>query len=175
MKKIFFGILFLSFLIMSGVFGGVVEAASYNGNGISFQYPDSWQQLDDTRGALFIGMSQTRVDNFNANMNVVKSVSDPNFKNLSEDIFKEQYLEMLSSQQNIKSIEFLGVRKDIWHGSPTLFTDYTLTYDGLSLHYVQVFCDNGENLFVITFVCSQSEWSTFKDTVVAIINSVSFL
>lgn len=173
MKKLAILTLVLSLFVLGGIFDNSAQAATFKNNVISLKYPDDWQIPENKQNTAFIAVSSKTVENFNANMNVVVSASDPTFESLSIETFKQEYKTGLE-RSGIKNVQFIKAEKTVWDNAPGMYIEYTAVYSNIPIRYVQTFRDNGQNLIILTFVSSQGEWKTFGGQVSTIIDSVVF-
>lgn len=173
MKKLVILGLFLSLFVLGGFVDNSVQAASFENSLLSFDYPDDWQLSDDTQGSVFVAISNERVGNFSANMNVVNAASDPHFNDFSIDTFKEQYEQGLN-QTGRTNVKFIVAERINWHNASGIYLEYTSNYSGMPIHYIQVFRDDGKNLVVLTFISAQDSWENFGKQANDVLMSISF-
>ena len=174
MKKLTILALFLSLFVLGGVFGSTVQAATFKNSVLSFQYPDEWQVPEDKKNTAFVAVSTRTVNNFNANMNVVISGSDPTFKDITVEDFKQEYAAGLE-RSGIKNVKFIKAEKNTWQDAPGMYIEYEANFSNIPIRYVQTFRDDGKNLVILTFVASQNDWNVFGKQVNDVVKSANFI
>lgn len=134
---------------------------------VSLNYPSDWQKPSTKDPELELEIQQ---EGKSVNMNVIMQHSDKYFFKTSPEVFKNQYPPILK-EQGFSKIKMIKVEKNDWQNGKGMYAEYYGTMEGILLHLVQYIYDDGKDLVIFTFACTESEWDECKDTIRGIMAS----
>lgn len=137
------------------------------------RYPQNWREEMPVMGAKFIIMKEDYVHAPNTSMNIVQRKSDPRFADASIETIKKEFPKALLSK-GITKVKFVQIQRDTWQDQLGMCMEYTGSYKGEEIHYMQYFRDNGKNITVITFTIDEREWQETENEVKSIAASIIF-
>ena len=161
----------LSILVLIVALSGCTSTNTYNANGVSFNYPTSWQQYSSPNtGALVAVGDPNSKDNSTGNPTsivVIQSIPLPSGENMKQ-VYDANYAQFSSSLTNYKTISENTTTVD---GTTAYVNVHSFDNNGVTTQEEAVWLSKNNNIYVILCSALQSNFASQQDNFNMIINS----